>query len=222
MDAVTLTVEPRAPAGKEGARALRRAGRVPAVYYGRDAQTLPLSVAIKELVKQLGTVEGTQLIKFSSTAGELDAKTVILKEIQVHPVTSEVLHADFYAIDPTRRLRVHVPLHFTGKAAGVTAGGILQPIRRDITVECLPHAIPGVLEVDVSELGIHDTIHMEDLKLPADVTVVDETNFAVVTVLPPTVEAAPAAEAAEAPAEGEEAAVATPGGAEQESKGEKG
>lgn len=222
MDAITLTVGLRPPAGKKGhARSLRRAGEIPAVFYGRGVAALSLTVKESEFQTRLGRVEGTQLIRLSSTAGELNDKTVILKDVQVHPVTSEVLHADFYAIDADRSLRVHVPLHLTGKAAGVTVGGILQPIRRDITVECLPHAIPSAIEVDVSTLGIHDTIHVEELSLPEGVTVVADTNFAVVTVLPPTVEAAPAAEVAEAVAEGEEAAAPAAAEAPEGRSGEK-
>ena len=164
------------------------------------------------------------LIRLTSPLGEVDGKMVILKEVQMHPFTSRVLHADFFVIDPNRPLRVHVALHFEGKAAGVTAGGILQPIRRDVTVECLPAAIPAAIAVNVEELGIHDTIHVEDLEFPEDVRSVAETNFVVITVLPPTVEAAPSTEeeAAEAPAEGEAAA---PPAAEQEAssgKGDKG
>jgi large subunit ribosomal protein L25 len=96
-------------------------------------------------------------------------------------------------------------LHFVGKAVGVVAGGILQPIQREIEVECLPTEIPEFIEVDVSALGIHEAIHVSDLKPPEGVTLVADPSQTLVTVLPPTVEEAkPAAEAVEAavPAEG--------------------
>jgi large subunit ribosomal protein L25 len=91
-----------------------------------------------------------------------------------------------------------------GKAEGVVAGGILQPILREIEVECLPTEIPEFLEVDVTPLGIHQAVHASDLTLPEGITVVGELTQTLVTVLPPTVEeATPAAEAAEAaPVEG--------------------
>jgi large subunit ribosomal protein L25 len=99
---------------------------------------------------------------------------------------------------------VQVPLRFVGKAAGVTRGGILQPIVREVEVECLPMDIPGYFDVDVSALDIGDSIHGEEIQMPEGVTLVFESNFAVVTVVTPTVEEAPVAAA---PAEGEVAVV---------------
>jgi large subunit ribosomal protein L25 len=83
-----------------------------------------------------------------------------------------------------------VPLHFVGKAAGVVAGGILQPVLREVELECLPTEIPEFLEIDVSHLGIHDAIHAGDLKLPEGTTIAGDPTQTVVTVLPPTVEGA--------------------------------
>ena len=100
-------------------------------------------------------------------------------------MTNEVLHIDFYAVDVTKPIQATVPLHFIGKAEGVTAGGILQPLCREITVECLPRDIPQFLAVDVSKLAIHQSIHMDELVLPAGVKGVYDTNEPVVTVLPP-------------------------------------
>ena len=93
-----------------------------------------------------------------------------------------------------------MPLHFVGKAAGVVRGGILQPIVREIEVECLPLDIPEFFNVDVSALDIGDSIHIEELPMPEGVTVVSEYNLALVAVVPPTVEEAPTPAAA--PVEG--------------------
>ena len=92
---------------------------------------------------------------------DLNERMVLLREMQLHPVTGAVLHADFYEVDLTERLAVKVPLHFVGKATGVVDGGILQPILRELEVECLPTEIPDFIEVDVSGLGIHDVVHVE-------------------------------------------------------------
>jgi large subunit ribosomal protein L25 len=227
MDTISLRIERREPDKAAGVRALRRKGQIPAVYYGRGEATQRVQVNAREFVRKLGRLRGTHLIRCESAAAELNGKTVILREVQVHPSTSDVLHVDFYAIDLSRRLRVQVPLQFEGKAVGVTGGGVLQPIEREITVECLPDAIPGSLSVDVSNLGIHEAIHIEDIVLPQGVQAIFDTNFAVVTVLPPTVEAAPEAAAApaEAPAEGEAAAGAAPaaeaGAGDKRKEGEK-
>jgi large subunit ribosomal protein L25 len=220
METITVNVERRE--GRGHGKVLRRTGMVPGVFYSRGAATVSLSVNEKELVRRLGSAAGTQLIRLASPSSDLDGKMAIMKEVQVHPVTSAVLHVDFYGIDLTRRLEVHVPLRFIGKAVGVTEGGILQPIRRELTLECLPTAIPAAIEVDVSALGIHDAIHIEDITLPEGVTVVAETNFAVVSVLPPTVEAAPEVAAEAAPAEGEVAAPTEGEGAAPAKEGRQG
>jgi len=222
METITLRIERRETAGDGSARTLRRTGQIPAIYYGRGEATQCVQVSAREFVRKLGRLRGTQLIRCESASVDLNGKTVILKEVQVHPSTSDVLHVDFYAIDLGRRLRVQVPLQFEGKPIGVTGGGVLQPIQREITVECLPDAIPASVKIDVSNLGIHEAIHIEAIALPEGVQAIFESNFAVVTVLPPTVEVAPAAAEvpAEAAAEGE-AAAGAPQAAEGQGAGEK-
>jgi len=160
-----------------------------------------LAVEEKEITQKLGGAGGSQLVRFACSEVALEGKVALLKEVQSHPVTGDLLHVDFYAVDESRSVKVRAPLNFLGKAEGVTAGGILQPLRRDLRVECLPSKIPSAVDVDVSGLNIHDTIHVEDLVLPEGVEVIADTNFAIVTVLPPTVEVVEAP--AEAAAEGE-------------------
>jgi large subunit ribosomal protein L25 len=204
MDTVEINVERRTGTGKGAARKLRRAGRVPGILYGPQRSTTQISVQAEQFERRLGHLEGSHLIRLVNGDGgdaELHERMVLLREMQRHPVTGRVLHADFYEVDLTERLVVSVPLHFVGKAVGVVAGGILQPILREIEVECLPTEIPEFIEVDVSELGIHDAVHLTDLKLPEGVQAVAEATQTLVTVLPPTVEAKPT-EGAEAPAEG--------------------
>jgi large subunit ribosomal protein L25 len=111
-----------------------------------------------------------------------------------------VIHTDLYEVDLTAKIQVRVPLHFVGKAAGVVRGGILQPIVREVEVECLPLDIPEFFNVEVSALDIGDSIHIEELPMPEGVTVVSESNLALVAVVPPTVEEAPTTAAA--PVEG--------------------
>jgi large subunit ribosomal protein L25 len=162
-----------------------------------------VGVKAEEFDKKLSHLEGSHLIRLlaDGQAGELHDRMVLVREVQRHPVTSAVLHADFYEVDLTERLTVSVPLRFLGKAAGVVAGGILQPVMREVDVECLPTEIPEFIEVDVSALGIHEAVHVNQLTLPEGVSPVGDQTQPVVTVLPPTVEEAkPAAEAAEVPA----------------------
>jgi len=215
METVEITIERRAGSGKEAARKLRRAGIIPAVLYGPRRATATVGVSAEEFEHKLTHLEGSHLIRLVHAGGqdgELHDRMVLLREIQRHPVTGEVLHADLYEVDLTERLAVSVPLRFVGKAAGVVTGGILQPILRELEVECLPTEIPEFIEVDVSALGIHEAVHVRDLRLPEGVTPLGDAVQTLVTVLPPTVEEAKPVEAVEvvpaegAPAEGAPAA----------------
>ena len=234
MEMVEISVERREGRGKSEARRLRRAGVIPAIFYGPKRTTVAVSLNAEEFDEKLSHLEGSHLIRLVNDGGkdaELHDKAVLLREVQRHPTTDDVLHVDLFEVSLTERLTVSVPLRFVGKAAGVTDGGILQPVLREVEVECLPTEIPEFIEVDVSALGIHEAIHLAELKLPEAVSLVTDASQTVVTVLPPTVEETkPAAEAAEAvpaegaPAEGAAAAPAAPegGAAEAAPKGKKG
>jgi large subunit ribosomal protein L25 len=219
MEMVEIKVERRDGRGKNAARQLRRAGTIPAVFYGPNRTTVHIGVGAEEFDKKLSHLEGSHLIRLVNDGGkdaELHDKAVLLREVQRHPVSDDVLHIDFFEVSLTERLTVSVPLRFVGKAAGVVDGGILQPVVREIEVECLPTEIPEFIEVDVSALGIHEAVHLSSVQLPEGVTSMGDPMLTIVTVLPPTVEEAkPAAEAAEAvPVEGapaEGAAAAAPG-----------
>lgn len=204
METVLLNVELRQGIGKGEAGRMRRGGKVPAVFYGPGKPAALVSVDAREFLFKLAGLEGSHLIQLLSPHAEINEKMALLKEVQRHPVTSAPLHIDFYEVDINKPIEASVPLHFVGKALGVTAGGSLQPLRRDITVECLPREIPEFVEVDVSGLEIHDVIHIADLVLPAGAKTVYDTNDAVVTVAPPVaVETKPTVEGVEGvPAEG--------------------
>jgi large subunit ribosomal protein L25 len=202
METIELSVEPRDKSTKGAVRSLRRGGRVPAVLYGAKRQPTLVAIDGKEFETKVGSIEGTHLIRLNSTAGDLGGRLVLVKEVQRHPVQRSLLHADLYEVDVNTKLKLRVPLHFVGRAAGVDVGGILQPIKREVEVLCLPTEIPDYIEVDVSALGIHDALHTSDLKVPAGVDLVIDTDEAVVTVLPPVVEEVKVAAEGEAGTEG--------------------
>jgi large subunit ribosomal protein L25 len=207
METVELACERRETRTKGEVRALRRSGRVPAVVYGAKGVALAVTVPGSELAARVASAARQRLMKLRSDAADLNAKHVILKEVQRAPISGAILHADFYEVDMSARLRLSIPLRFIGKAVGIQNGGILQPLVREVEVECLPLEIPEYVEVDVTPLDIHDVIHVSTVKFPGQVRPLFDTDYAVVSVLPPTVEEAPvAAAAAEAvPAEGEAA-----------------
>jgi len=219
METGELLCEKR-PTRPKGARhQVRREGRVPGVLYGPKTTPIAVSVNATDLKNRVAHAASARIMRLKSTATELDGKHVLVKDIQRAPVSREILHADLYVVDLDRAIRVNVPLHFVGKPAGVAEGGILQPLVREVEVECLPMEIPEFFDVDVSALGIHDVIHVSAMKFAGNVKPIFDTDYAIVSVLPPTVEAAPtpvvAAEVAgaegAAPAEGAAAAPAEAG-----------
>jgi len=181
------------------------------VFYGPKSDPVPLQVNKRELLNSIPDLGASQLIRMKSTSSVLQDKVALIKEIQVHPVTGEILHMDFYEVNLEQKLTVKVPLHFVGKAEGVVRGGILQPVVREIEVECLPSDIPPSLDVDVTPLDIGDTFHVSTLPIPAGVVAIYDTNFTLVTVVAPTVEEPKAEEVAAVAPEGAEAPPAAAG-----------
>ncbi len=218
METVEIQVEPREPATKQKARRLRREGSIPGVLYGPKVEPVPMQLDKKEFLSKVAGLEGSHLVRIKSGSPLLADKVALVKDMQFHPVSGEILHADFYEVDLTATIQVNVPLHFVGKAVGVVRGGIMQPVVREVEVECLPLDIPEYFNVDVTQLDIGDAIHIEELAMPTGVTAIYESNFTLVTVVPPTVEEAPAAEAPAVAAEAEEAAPVA--GEEEKEEGE--
>ena len=203
METLEIKVDPREKKHKRDAKRLLRNGKIPAILYGPKTEAVALALDKREFSSRVADLEGSHLVRLKSESAALADKVALVKEMQFHPISGDVIHTDLYEVDLTARITVHVPLHFVGKAEGVVRGGILQPIVREIEVECLPLDIPAFFDVDVSRLDIGDSVHIEELTMPEGVTAVAESNLALVAVVPPTVEEAPAA-AAE-PVEGAEA-----------------
>jgi large subunit ribosomal protein L25 len=208
METLVLEVEKRDGRGTGFARRSRREGRMPAILYGAGKDAITLSVDSHDFNRRIAHLEGTHLLQLKSGDADLNDQKVLVREVQLHPVTGAPLHADFHAVRLDQALEVQVPIHFEGKAPGVTLGGILQPVMREIAVMCLPTAIPEAITVDVSALQIHESIHVSDLQFPEGVTPVVDPGEPVVTVVPPVVEKKAAEGAAEG-AEGAAAATAT-------------
>ena len=206
METVVLQVENRQVKSKGESGRLRRSGRVPAVSYGPGKPGAPISVDAREFHFKLDGLEGSHLIQLSSPESAVNEKLALLKEVQRHPVTSAPVHIDFYEVDVNKPIEATVALHFTGKAAGVTAGGVMQSLRRDITVECLPREIPDFIEVDVTPLALHASIHISEVPLPAGVRAIFDTDDPVVVIASPVAQTKATTEEGE----GTAATVATP------------
>jgi large subunit ribosomal protein L25 len=214
LETLEIRVNTREKKHKRDARRLLRNGKIPGIVYGPKTPSIAVELDKREFSTRIAGLEGSHLVRLKSESSALADKVALVKEMQYHPISGDVIHADLYEVDLSAKITVNVPLHFVGKAAGVVRGGILQPIVREIEVECLPLDIPAYFDVDVSALDIGDSVHVEELTMPANVTAVYDSNFPLVAVVPPTVEEAPAAAAAE-PVEGAEPAPAAPEAAKE-------
>ncbi len=200
----TLFVMKRNGVGKGVARKIRREGFIPAVLYGREMEPISLTVNPIDLKKALSTEAGenTLLELHVKSDGEEIAKIALLRDVQYDNLTSRPIHFDFQEILMKELITVKVPVEIVGKAPGIQEGGILEEILREIEVECLPASIPNVIEIDVSQLGIGDSIHIGDLTIPEGVTVLHHSDETIITILSPVMEEVkPAAAEAAAPAE---------------------
>lgn len=195
----TLAVEPREGTGKGFARRLRVAGRIPAVVYGhgKESVSLTLDAHVLEAMLRKSHAGLNTLIELEGDAN-VAGKTVLVKDLQRDPVRGFVIHADLFEIDTTERISVSVPVHVTGTAEGVTLGGLLDHVLREIELDCLPNAIPDEFVVDVTSLNMGEGIHVSDLDVPDGVHIRTHAELPVVSVVAPTVEEEPEAEEAEA------------------------
>lgn len=222
-----IAVELREGVGKGVARKLRATGRVPGVYYGKgESQSISLEPHHLERLLASSAAGLNTLISLTGAA-PLEGKQVLVKALQRDPVRGQILHADLYAIDVKKVVHVQVPIHLTGTPQGVALdGGILDQVIREIELECLPTAIPEELPIDVSELGLGQSVHVRDIALPAGVTLLTDGDLSVASVAQPKVEEeAPIAEeaaeeGAEAAAAGEEGAAAPADADSEEGGGE--
>jgi large subunit ribosomal protein L25 len=166
-----------------------------------------LSVNTKELEQILSKGSfGQFILNLVIQNGKKMTKAAMIKELQTHPVSGNLIHVDFYEVDMNRKIKVMIPVVTTGKSVGVEEGGLLNIVRRELEVFCLPGDIPESVEIDITELTIGDSIHIEDVPLGDDIEVASDVNFTVVTVLSPKVEEEPEEELEEELEEGEEAA----------------
>ncbi len=216
MEAV-LEAIPRDTFGKNEARRTRRGGQVPAVLYGGDGKdATPISVAPKALLKILHSESGQNTLIALKLPGAGDTR-VLVRDFQIDPVTHQVLHADFYRVAMDRLIQVTIPVTVHGEPKGVKQqGGLLEFIRREIVIECLPGDIPEHVDIDVSDLMLHQGVRVRDVATDPKWKAVTEGEAMLVHVIMPKAEevAAPADAVAAA-------ATATPAEPEVIKKGKK-
>ena len=215
---ITFAAEVRAAAGKGPARALRRAGRVPAVIYGERKDQEMVSLEARALRRQLGNPHFFNSLCSLQVNGE--AVRVLPRDVQLHPVTDDPIHADFVRVSAGATVEVEVPVVFVNEetSPGLKRGGVLNIVRREIELICPADAIPGELTVDLQAFDIGDSVHISHVALPegARPTITDR-DFTIATISAPTV-VAEEAEAAQEEAEREKEAAEEEGEAEESSE----
>ncbi len=185
MTSLKLTAQTRETTGKGNARSLRRQGLIPAVLYGRGADVVSLTLSENEVSDLLATGQATTgVLNLEVVEGKKSTeKNVLIKEIQRHPYRDSIYHLDLLEVAMDQDISVMVPIETVGESIGITMGGILEYKRRELEVVCLPTNIPDSIIIDISDLDIGDTVHVESLQPPAGVSIPFDTNFTVLTLV---------------------------------------
>jgi large subunit ribosomal protein L25 len=230
MERLKITAEVRESGRKGVNRRLRKDGRIPAVLYGRGEKPLNLSLPTKEFTHMMKGASGMNaLIDLNLDAGGKASQVVVMvKDYQTDVLRHFISHLDLLKIDMTQKIVVKVPVHVVGKAVGVTNGGLVEQVSREIEVRCLPGSIPEKIDVDITPLDIGNSFHTRDLVLPEGVEAVTGADQTIVSVALPreeevaatVAEAVPAEGAAAAPAAGGEAKAADAKAADAKAKPE--
>jgi large subunit ribosomal protein L25 len=189
MAEIILEVQKREKVGKQISKQMRRAGKVPGIFYIHGEDSIPVSVDSKQLFNAIRT-EGT-IVDLNFDSG--DKRQCVIREVQWDPIHVRPIHVDLLGIKLTEKIQVEVPIHLSGTAVGVKLnGGIMQQILRELPIECLPGDIPERIDIDVTNLDIGHNIRVENLQLEK-IKILLEPSQTIAVVVPPKLTAEPAA-----------------------------
>jgi large subunit ribosomal protein L25 len=183
---VKLNVRPRPQRGSAEARRLRGQGLVPGVLYGDGQDAHPFAVAERELRRALGGDHGLHTIVDVAVQDGGKPRHAVLKDFQVDPVRGRLLHIDLHEVRLDQAIHAQVVVELAGTPEGVTMGGVLSQVTREVAVEALPMEVPDRLELDVSGMAIGDSLRVGDLRAPEGVTILDDPEAVLTTVTQPT------------------------------------
>ena len=182
----TFVAQKRETTGKGAARRLRVAGNVPAIFYGTGGENIPLTVNEKTFRKHYESVGKTGVFKLEVEGdGEKKEFNCLVWKVIYHPYKKQITHIDFFGVDLDKSLKIRVPLVISGTSKGVKLGGRLEVYREQITILAKPLALPSQIDIDITNLEINQGIQVADLVLPEGVTAYYDTNFAILSILPP-------------------------------------
>ena len=185
MITVELEVFNRESLGKQANKKYRKDGFIPAVIYGKNKDNLNILVDPIKLKKLLKNEAGENtIIEMKLDKSDLK-KNVLLKDAHLDTLTSDPLHLDFYEITEGMDVKVSAPLLFTGKPEGVKNGGVIQTLSNEIKIECLPTNIPNIIEINISDLNIGDTLRVKDIKAMDGIEILSNPESTIISVLAP-------------------------------------
>ena len=180
-----LEAKLRTETGKGSARRIRSSGAIPAVIYGREQDTISLTIDSRESKRLFQSVSVENTIINVKIDNEEEQFETLVREIQVHPHRDDILHVDFYRIERGVALEVEIPVDFIGNAQGVKEGGVLEILFRELRVKCRPSQIPETIVVDISELEIGSSLKVSDIDVDDEIELMADPGQAVCMVALP-------------------------------------
>lgn len=178
----TIVVAKRERVGKSASRELRKNGLIPATIYGLNEPPVSIAISPKIVARVLASDTGMNSMLHLQREGTDIKRHVIIKDLQRDAITGRLSHIDFMRVDPTHKVRVHVPIVLKGTPAGVKEGGLLDFVHRTIEVECLPGFIPGHIDINVDHMHVGDTIRLDQVKLDPHLTVLGDAHNVICSV----------------------------------------
>ena len=183
MAELAIDVQKRSETGTNANRRLRQAGKIPAVVYGGGKDTVPIVLDRKTLIDLMKSGDNENAIFLLKLAESGQERHAMIRDMQVDPLTRQVVHIDFQRIVMDKKVKVQVPVELKGTAYGVkTEGGMIDFVSREVTIECLPGDIPKHLDLDVTDLRVGQHVEAKDLKLPDGVTLAEEPERVIISL----------------------------------------
>jgi large subunit ribosomal protein L25 len=192
MAEVKIRSQVRKARGKGAAKKLRTAGKVPGIVYGKGMESVPIELDAAEVHSlthgaHMASLESIVVSLEIQDGGESDTRPTLIKEIQHDPIKGDILHIDFHQISLAERIHARIPVFTVGDCPGVSEGGILEHALRELDVACKAADLPEEVRVDISKLGLGESIHVRDIDLGPNVEILNDTDLSVVSVTVPRV-----------------------------------
>jgi large subunit ribosomal protein L25 len=186
MEEILIKAETRSEKGKSVAKKIRRQGGIPAILYGKDIESIPITISLKDWEKLRKRLKRNAILKMELPGSvETGTRPVMVKNIQRTLIGDSINHIDFLQVSMERKVEVEIPISLIGEAKGLINGGIIEQHLRTVMAECLPSQIPEKVDVDITDLDIGDSVHVHEISIEG-VKLLENPGVAIVTIIPPT------------------------------------